>query len=122
MSEGRTTLSDRTQVYPGHREIDPKTGMQKGYVVLAEEEVAKGYVRPFRKSYKHLKCGVVTTMGDTIAATYAREPGFCNGTFCCGSRMIVSSGRAKTFRPRVIWMVVLLTGCFSTAWRSSRPR
>lgn len=84
MTEERTTLSDRTQVYPSHREIDPKTGMQKGYVVLAEEEVAKGYVRPFRKSYQHLKCGVVTTMGDTIAATYARDPHFYSGTFCCG--------------------------------------
>lgn len=79
----RTTLSDRTQVYDGHREIQP-SGMQAGYVVLAEEEVAKGYVRPFRKSYKHLKCGVVTTMGDTIAATYARDPFFYSGTFCCG--------------------------------------
>lgn len=84
MTERRTTLSDRSQVYPGHVEIDPKSEMQKGYVVLAEEEVAKGYVRPFRKSYKHLKCGTVTTMGDTIAATYARDPFFYNGTFCCG--------------------------------------
>lgn len=84
MTDKRTTLSDRTQVYPGHREIDPKTGMQRGYVVLAEEEVAKGYVRPFRKSYRHLKCGTVTIMGDTIAATYARDPYFYSGTFCCG--------------------------------------
>ena len=79
----RTTLSDRTQVYDGHREIQ-LSGMQAGYVVLAEEELGKGYVRPFRKSYKHLTCGTVTTMGDTIAATYARDPFFYSATFCCG--------------------------------------
>lgn len=85
--EPRTTLSDRTQVYPEHRNIipeGPRKGQQEGYVVLAEEEIAKGYVRPFRKSYRHLKCGVVTTMGDTLAATYARDPFFYSGTFCCG--------------------------------------
>ena len=36
----RTTLSDGTQIYPAHKEINPATGMQKGYVVLAEEERA----------------------------------------------------------------------------------
>lgn len=82
----RTTLSDGTQVYPEHRKIDPATGQQEGYVVLAEEERAKGFVRAVRRSYKHLKCGVVTTMGQTLAETYAREPGFYSGTFCCGCR------------------------------------
>ena len=33
----RTTLADGSQVYPSHREIDPATGMQKDYVVLAED-------------------------------------------------------------------------------------
>lgn len=80
----RTTLSDGTQIYPAHREIDPRTGQQQGYVVLAEEERAKGFVRPLRRSYVHTKCGVVTTMGQTIAETYARDPFFYSGTFCCG--------------------------------------
>src|SRR5215469_15850371 len=81
----RVTLSDRTQVYPGHREIikeGRQQGQQKGYVVLAEEEVAKGFVRPWRDSYVHSKCGAVTTMGSTIADTYARDPFFYGGTFC----------------------------------------
>jgi len=79
----RTTLSDGTQVYPEHRVIKPETGQQQGYVVLAEEERAKGFVRPVRRTYTHLKCGTPTTMGQTIAETYARDPFFYNGTFCC---------------------------------------
>lgn len=82
----RTTLTDGTQVYPGHRSIikeGPRAGQQEGYVVLAEEERAKGFVRPVRRSYKHLKCGGVTTMGETLAETYARNPSFYSGTFCC---------------------------------------
>jgi len=82
MEEPRTTLSDRTQVYPEHRRLK-ENGQQEGYVVLAEEEIAKGYVRPVRRSYTHLKCGGVTTMGETIAQTYARDPYFYSGTFCC---------------------------------------
>lgn len=82
--EPRKTLSDGTQIYPQHREIDPATGQQKGYVVLAEEERAKGFVRPVRHKYLHLKCGAVTTMGQRIAETYARDPHFYSGTFCCG--------------------------------------
>src|ERR1700684_1360340 len=60
-----TTLTDGTQVYPGHRE-DRGDGQQKDYVVLSEAERAKGFVRPVRRSYKHLKCGGVTTMGQAL--------------------------------------------------------
>lgn len=85
--EPRTTLSDGTQVYPEHRNIiqeGPRKGQQEGYVVLSEEERAKGFVRPIRRSYVHLKCGVKTTMGQTIAETYARDFRFYSGTFCAG--------------------------------------
>jgi len=81
----RTTLTDGRQIYPEHRNLRPD-GMQNDYVVLAEEERAKGFVRPVRRSYRHLKCGTVTIMGQTIAETYARDPGFYGGTFCCGCR------------------------------------
>jgi hypothetical protein len=66
--------------------IDPTTGMQRTYVVLSEEERAKGFVRPVRRSYKHLTCGTVTTMGVELAETYARDPQFYGGTFCAGCR------------------------------------
>jgi hypothetical protein len=112
-------------------------GQQKTYLVLSDAERAKGFVRPVRRSYKHVGiagpklplrdltekerslyqtefakfeeyppgykgsatgrfwtqaeldkvgrgCGTVTTMGQAIAETYAREPRFYGGTFCCG--------------------------------------
>lgn len=71
---------------PDHREIDPRTGQQKGYIVLTPEERAKGYVRPVRRTYKHRTCGTITTMGQAIAETYARDPGFYGGTFCVHCR------------------------------------
>jgi len=111
-------------------------GQQMCYLVLSEEERAKGFVRPVRRSYKHTGrsvcgmieptdklggllrvctepvghdgdhwnkfpelvqpdaarathqhsiggCGTVTTMGQAIAETYARDPKFYCGTFCC---------------------------------------
>jgi hypothetical protein len=76
------TLSDGSPVTDDHRVIDSATGMQKGYVVLSEEERAKGFVRPVRRSYVHSTCGSTTTMGQSIAETYARDPKFYSGTFC----------------------------------------
>lgn len=82
--EPKTCMTDGSEVSPDHREIDPETGLQKGYVVLCPEERDKGYVRPLRKSYKHVKCGMVTIMSDSIAETYARDPYFYSGTYCTG--------------------------------------
>jgi hypothetical protein len=76
------TLTDGSPVADDHRDLKP-SGQQKGYVVLSESERAKGFVRPVRRSYKHLKCGGTTTMGDSLAETYARDPSFYSGTFCC---------------------------------------
>lgn len=84
MTEPRTTLTDGSPVTPDHREIDPATGMQKGYVVLSAEERAKGWVRPYRDSYVHKTCGVLTKMGRSLSETYARDPHFYSGTFCAG--------------------------------------
>lgn len=62
-------------------------GQQKGHVILCDEERAKGFVRPVRYSYTHLKCGFNTTMSESLAETYAREPNFYDDTFCshCGN-------------------------------------
>jgi hypothetical protein len=52
--EPKTTLTDGSPVTPDHREINPATGMQKGYVVLSDDERDKGFVRPVRDSYRHI--------------------------------------------------------------------
>ena len=138
-----TTLTDGSPVTDNHREINPTTGMQKDYVVLSEEERAKGFVRPVRSSYIHVgppvpqyplrelteseqrrheaqeyvryekypgeiagrfwtqaelervwnPCDSLTTMGQALAETYAREPAFYGGTFCaaCGAHFPVGA-------------------------------
>lgn len=74
-----STTDDRND--PGLNNIGPD-GMQETYLVLSEEERAKGFVRPVRQSYVHERCGAVTTMGLAIAETYARDPRFYGGTYC----------------------------------------
>lgn len=124
---------------PELNEIDPVTGMQKAYLVLSEEERAKGFVRPLRHSYIHVGppppkgklrdltdeekeryagldyvkfeeyppesaalgrfwtasklkrternfCHATTTIGDSIAETYATDPRFYGGTYCAACR------------------------------------
>lgn len=68
-----------------HTQLRPD-GQQLGYVVLSAEERAKGFVRPLRHSYVHKVCGSSTRMATSIAETYAREPKFYSGTFCCHCR------------------------------------
>ena len=86
VDRSKQTLTDGSPVTPDHREINPATGQQKGYVVLSEDERAKGFVRPVRRSYLHKTCGSVTTMGRALAETYARDPRFYSGTFCATCR------------------------------------
>jgi len=135
--DDKKTLTDGSPITPDHKELKPN-GQQKGYVVLSEDERAKGFVRPVRCSYVHVGlampdpclvdltdeqkerygdtfvkfekdqdpdssrvgkfwtqeevdkidkgCGVKTTMGLSIAETYARDPDFYGGTFCCGCK------------------------------------
>lgn len=59
-----------------------ETGQHKGYIVLCPDERAKGFVRPYRDSYRHTTCGTVTTMGRALSETYARLPSFYGATFC----------------------------------------
>ena len=54
------------------------------YLVLSEEERAKGFIRPVRRTYIHNACGVATTMGLPLAETYSRDPKFYGSTYCCG--------------------------------------
>lgn len=80
------TLTDGSPETPDHRDIDPSTGMQKGYIVLSAEERSKGFVRPVRQVYTHATCGTDTHMGLALAETYARDPKFYSGTMCVSCR------------------------------------
>lgn len=75
-------LTNGGEVTECHKELKDN-GQQKDYVVLSDEERGKGFVRPLRRTYIHNTCGTKTTMGKIIAETYARDPKFYNGTFCC---------------------------------------
>lgn len=116
----------------GHGSDDATTSQHEVYLVLSDEERQKGFVRPVRRSYRHIGksnkyplrdltdeqktrypdyvkyeaypeselpqvgkywtqealdkigngCGTVTTMGQAIAETYAREPHFYGSTYC----------------------------------------
>lgn len=94
MAENKVPEADRTKrcmtdgspVTEDHREINPVTGQQKGYVALCPAERAKGFVRPLRNTYTHTVCRTDTSMSTALAETYARDPGFYSGTFCCTCR------------------------------------
>lgn len=85
---------------PGLRKVGPD-GMQDSYLVLSDEERAKGFVRPVRTEYVHERCGAVTTMALPIAETYARQPDYYGGTFCATCRNHFPVGTAGEF----VWAV-----------------
>lgn len=68
----------------------------EAYLILSDEERAKGFVRPLRRAYVHVgiggtegalaggACGVETRMSLPLCETYARQPDFYGATYCCG--------------------------------------
>lgn len=89
----------------GHGVDKEKTEQHKAYLILSDEERAKGFIRPVRRTYIHqymedgsevpypllsMKgvkgCGVATTMSQELAETYARDPKFYGATYCVGCR------------------------------------
>lgn len=80
-----TTTSDPNDPRLTHG-IDPADAppveQAEAYLVLSEQERAKGFVRPVRTAYWHEACGKVTTMAQEIAETFARDPGFYGATYC----------------------------------------
>jgi hypothetical protein len=83
-----TFTTDPNDPRLGHGEDKVPVPMQDVYLVLSEEERAKGFVRPVFREYIHHapKCGSTTTMGLALCETYARNPGFYGATYCvrCG--------------------------------------
>ncbi|MGH2792853.1 MAG: hypothetical protein ACRDKG_00970 [Actinomycetota bacterium] len=130
---------------------DEPVPQQEKYLILSDEERAKGFVRPVRRSYRHVGppgprhplreltedelerytsygyvkfeaypgggdsaatgrfwtqpqldavgkgCGVVTTMAEELAETYARDPDFYGATYCVNCRMHRPVGPAGEF-------------------------
>lgn len=74
--------SDRNDPRLTHGVDRKQVPQAAAYLVLSDEDRAKGFVRPVRRSYQHLVCGSVTTMGQAIAETYARQPDFYGATYC----------------------------------------
>lgn len=70
------------------------------YLVLSDVERAAGFVRPVRRSYLHEVCDEVTTMGQAIAETYARDPAFYGATYCATCRQHLPVGAGGEF----IWV------------------
>ncbi|HWB11505.1 MAG TPA: hypothetical protein VG826_19905 [Pirellulales bacterium] len=71
--------------HPGLRELQSNQ-QQAAYLVLPDEEIQLGLIRPLRFSYQHVVCGTVTRMGLTIAQTFARQPSFYASTFCAACK------------------------------------
>jgi hypothetical protein len=82
------TTSDPTDPRLTRGVNDEPVEQAEVYLVLSEAERAAGFVRPLRASYRHEDgCGTVTTMGASIAETYARNPTFYGATYCVGCQM-----------------------------------
>lgn len=77
---GETT--DRNDPRLGHGSNDEPVPQNEAYLVLGDDERAKGFVRPVRRVYVHETCGGETTMSQAIAETYARQPSFYGATYC----------------------------------------
>ena len=71
----------------GHGSDTEPIPQHEVYLVLSDEERAKGFIRPVRRSYIHTVCGGVTTMGQALAETYARDPHFYGATYCVHCQM-----------------------------------
>lgn len=87
--------NDPTDPRLGHGVNDRPVPQNEAYLVLSDEERAKGFIRPVRRTYVHDACGVATTMNLAIAETYARNPEFYGATYCVGCRMHLSVSEFK---------------------------
>jgi hypothetical protein len=71
----------------GHGSDNHPAPQNEVYLILSEEERAKGFVRPYRNKYVHTVCGAETVMSRAISETYARDPKFYGATYCTKCQM-----------------------------------
>lgn len=100
---GVTSDPDDPRITRGADPADgPARPQAEVYLVLSEQERAKGFVRPVRTAYWHEACGTITRMGKELAETYAREPHFYGATYCatCGlHRPVGEHGEFRWYNP-----------------------
>lgn len=85
----------------GHGVDDEPIPQHDTYLVLSDEERAKGFNRPLVCTYVHARelggCGTETHMGLALSETYARDPDFYGATYCVGCRMHKAVGEGGEF-------------------------
>lgn len=81
-----STTTDPRDPRLRHGTDDGPVPQNEAYLVLSEVERVAGFVRPLRSRYIHDTCGVVTTMSQEIAKTYARNPRLYGATYCTACR------------------------------------
>lgn len=80
--------SDPSDPRLGRGVDEQPVGQHEVYLVLSDEERAKGFVRPLRRAYVHTDgCGALTMMGLALCETYARDPSFYGATYCVRCQM-----------------------------------
>jgi hypothetical protein len=80
--------TDRSDPRLSHGVDEAPVPQAEAYLVLSAEELAKGYVRPYRDTYRHVACKVNSAlMGMSLSATYARQPSFYGATYCVACHM-----------------------------------
>ncbi len=63
------------------------------------------FVQPVRRSYVHDDCGGVTTMGDSIAKSVARDPNYYSKTFCAECGDYVDTDTVSWERDGASWVI-----------------
>lgn len=79
---------DPTDPRLGHGSDEEPIAQHDVYLVLSDDERARGFTRPYCEKYVHATelggCGVETRMGVALSETYARDPHFYGATYCVG--------------------------------------
>lgn len=75
------TTSDRSD--PNINTPSAPGEQNRAYIVLSDEDLARGRIRPLRREYVHSKCRTRTIMPLKCAETYAVNPKFYGATWCC---------------------------------------
>lgn len=92
--------------------VDPVTGLQEKYVVLSEEERAKGFVRPVRTRYVHCGPPPPTNLRDLTEEEHERYDKYGYVKFEAYPEGSGATGKFWTEKT----LARLDAGCWQTTW------